>query len=80
MISICFVNAKRTYVTAISAIVRMYQSVLIINGSGEEALIANGTFERSFSCVYFPDVVFQVRTDRVTCLATFVRTSEGLYA
>lgn len=67
-----------TYITPVTPIVRVYQTMLIIHRTGQKALIANGTLEGTLARVDLANVVLQVGTDGVASLAAFMRTSKGL--
>lgn len=71
-------NTSQTYITTISTIICMYQPMLVINWTSQKTFITHGTFEGSFTCMNFSDVVFQIRTDGIACLATLMRTRKWL--
>jgi len=66
------------YLTTISAIISMDQSVLIVNRPGQKTLITHVTLERTFSSVDFSYMVLQIGPDSVSGFTTFVRTRKRL--
>lgn len=68
------IDYKYYYIASITTIIRVNQTMLIENGSSQEAFTANITFKWTFAGMHLAYVVLQIWTDRVACLASLMRT------
>lgn len=74
------IKTLSAFFTAVATFTSMYQTMLVENGSSQEAFIANCAKIGTFACVALPDVVVEVGSNSKLSIATFNRAFKWLYA
>lgn len=66
--------------TAIASFIAMNQSMLIVNGSSQECLVAISTFVRTLTSMTFTNVVIQIRANGELAIASIFGAFKRFYA